>query len=228
MYHGIALAELISEIQNAKTEELHTTVFKLSDLRKEFCKRLELQGVMAENPEIHSTRLKGKLIEAIPGLTAHIKGREVLLAFEEDIGSLISRALPGENNDNALCLECTANIVCEEMFNESSSATGSASQSCQKGSVPQALLSLVSMILEAKRQLTGKPSQVALTLAQLLKFNRVKHAHKSELCARHIKSQETPLPVKQAWLYNVSRTKPCDLNCFIVIFVTLNFVVKVL
>ena len=93
MYHSIALAELISEIQNS--EEPRTTVFKLSDLRKEFSKRLKLQGITAENPEIHSTRLREKLIEGIPGLTAHIKGREVLLAFEEDIGSLISRALPG-------------------------------------------------------------------------------------------------------------------------------------
>ena len=90
MYHGIALAELISEKQNATTEEPRTTVFKLSDLRKEFCKRLKLQGVTAENLDIHSTRLKEKLKEAIPGLTAHIKGREVLLAFEEDIGSLTS------------------------------------------------------------------------------------------------------------------------------------------
>ena len=210
MYHSIALAELISEIQNAKTEEPHTTVFKLLDLRKEFCKRLKLQGITAENPEIHSTRLKEKLIEAIPGLIAHIKGREVLLAFEEDIASLISHALPGENNNNALCLERTANIVREEMFNESSSATGSATQSCQKGSVPQALLSLVSMIPEgpnAKRQLTGKPSQAALTLAQLLKFNSVKHACKSEQCARHIKSQETPLLVYIGVMLHVKTPK---------------------
>ena len=130
MYHSIALAELISEIQNSKTEEPRSTVSKLLDLRKEFSKRLKLQGVTAENPEIHSKRLKEKLIAAIPGLTAHVKGREVLLAFDEDIGSLISRALPGENDDNALCLERTANIVREEMFNESSSATGSVTQSC--------------------------------------------------------------------------------------------------
>ena len=58
MYHGIALAELISEIENSKTEEPRTTVFKLSDLRKEFCKRLKPQGVTAENLEIHSTRLR--------------------------------------------------------------------------------------------------------------------------------------------------------------------------
>ena len=195
MLHSTVLAELISDVQNSRTEDPRTTVFKLSDLRKEFRKRLKLQGVTAENPEIHSTRLKEKLIEAIPGLTAHIKGREVLLAFEEDIGSLISHALPGDKDDNAMCLERTANIVREEMFNESSSVTGSVTQGCQKGSVPQGLLSLVTMILEgpnAKCQLTAKPSQAALTLAQLLKFNSVKHARKTEQCTRHIKSQETP------------------------------------
>ena len=62
-----------------------------------------------------------------------------------------------------------------------------------KGSVPKALPSLVTIILEgpnAKPQLTGKPSQAALTLAQLLKFNSVKHARKTEQCNQHIKSQE--------------------------------------
>ena len=54
------------------------------------------------------------------------------------------------------------------------------------------------MILEgqkAKRQSTRKPSQAALTLAQLHKFNSVKHTRKTEECTRHVKSQETPLPV---------------------------------
>ena len=204
------LAELISDLKNSRTEDPRTTVFKLLDLRKEFCKRLKLQGVTAENPEIHSMRLKEKIIEAIPGLTAHIKGREVLLVFEEDIGSLISHPLPGDNDDNAMCLERTANIVREEMFNESSSVTGSVTQSCQKGSVPQGLLSLVTMILEgpnAKCQLTGKPSQAALTLAELLKFNSVKHACKTEQCTRHIKSQETPLPVYIGVMLHVKTRK---------------------
>ena len=65
MYHGIALAELISEKQNATTEEPRTTVFKLSDLRKEFCKRLKLQGVTAENLEIHSTRLRQRGLASV-------------------------------------------------------------------------------------------------------------------------------------------------------------------
>ena len=55
MYHSIALAELISEIQNSKTDEPRTTVFKLSDLRK-------LQGSRQKTQTgIHSTRLKARL-----------------------------------------------------------------------------------------------------------------------------------------------------------------------
>ena len=48
---------------------------------------------------------------------------------------------------------------------------------------------------KTKCQSTGKPSQAALTLAQILKFNSVKHTRKTEECTRLFKSQETPLPV---------------------------------
>jgi len=39
---------------------------------------------------------------AVPELTAHTKGREVLLAFDEDIGPLISDALCDDDPD-AMC-----------------------------------------------------------------------------------------------------------------------------
>ena len=42
--------------------------------------------MVEETQEIHSRRPKEKLMAAVPGLTAHAKGREVLLAFDEDIG----------------------------------------------------------------------------------------------------------------------------------------------
>ena len=59
---------------------------------KKYCKRLAQQGVAKETQEIHSTPRKEKLMEAVRGLTDHAKGREVLLAFVEDIGPLISDA----------------------------------------------------------------------------------------------------------------------------------------
>jgi len=48
--------------------------------------------VAEEAEEIHSTRLKEKFMTAVPVLTAHAKGRKVLLAFDEDKGPLISDA----------------------------------------------------------------------------------------------------------------------------------------
>ena len=40
---------------------------------------------------------------------------------------------------------------------------------------------------KAKCQSTGKPSQAALTLAQLLKFDSVKHTQKTGKCTGHVK-----------------------------------------
>ena len=61
-----------------------------------------------ETQEIHSTRLKEKLIEAIPGITAHNGGGEVLLAFTEDIGTIISDAFSNDNDANEMCLQRAA------------------------------------------------------------------------------------------------------------------------
>ena len=43
------------------------------------------QGVEEETQEIHCIQLREKLMATVPGLTAHAKGREVLLAFDKDI-----------------------------------------------------------------------------------------------------------------------------------------------
>lgn len=59
--HSIVLADLIAEIQNSRFAQPQTTVFKLSDLRKEFCKRLITEGLAEETQEVNSTRLKEKL-----------------------------------------------------------------------------------------------------------------------------------------------------------------------
>ena len=55
--HSMVLADLIAEIQNSRHGQQHITVFKLSDLRKEYCKRLIREGLAEETQEIHSTRI---------------------------------------------------------------------------------------------------------------------------------------------------------------------------
>ena len=39
-----------------------------------------------QSPEVNSTSLKDKLLEELPDLDAHKKGRDVLLAFQDDVG----------------------------------------------------------------------------------------------------------------------------------------------
>ena len=66
------------------------------------------------------------------------------------------------------------------------------------------------MILEGpntKCQSLGESSQPALTLAKLLKFNSVKHARKTEEGIRHVKSEETPLPVYIGIMLHVKTRK---------------------
>ena len=144
-YHARCLAAQYNRAREHDKEssrygQPHTTVFKLSDLRKEYCKRLITEGLAEETQEIHSTRQKEKLIEAIPGSTAHNKGREVLLAFTEDIRTIISHAFSNDNDANEMWLQRAASIVRQEMFTESYVANGSFSQNCQRGSISQTLL----------------------------------------------------------------------------------------
>ena len=87
------------DLPNTRFYKGTTTYNKLSKLRKEYCKRLGVE----ETQEIHSARPKEKLMTAVSGLTAHTKGREVLLAFDEDIGPLISDAFCEDNDADAMC-----------------------------------------------------------------------------------------------------------------------------
>ena len=80
-------------------------------MRKEYCKRLIREGLAEETQEIHSTRLKDKRIDAIPGLPAHNKGREVFVGFTEDIGTIISDAFSNDNDASETCLQRAASIV---------------------------------------------------------------------------------------------------------------------
>ena len=64
------------------------------------------------------TCLKEKLMAAVPGLTAHTKGREVLLAFDEDIRPLIFYGFCEDNDADAMCLASAAKTVRKEISNE--------------------------------------------------------------------------------------------------------------
>ncbi|KAK1895105.1 Coiled-coil domain containing protein 25 [Dissostichus eleginoides] len=163
--------------------------------------RLEQLGLTVEK-QIHTTRLKKRLLSALPQLRAHSQGRDTLLSFEKDIGPALMMACL--HDSDAMHLMRAAQVVLKEIFEIFEvSFDGSFKANCQQEAVPLSLLALVNMILDGanikhQTQLvhtaTTKP---ALTISQLMVFNSVKHARNvdSPHSARHSRSQETPLPI---------------------------------
>ena len=83
-FHGIVFAELVSYLEDVYADADISPVFKLIDLAKLYQLRLKQLGIK-EN-RVYTTRLKGRLLDALPGLTAYSEGRDILLTFNEHIG----------------------------------------------------------------------------------------------------------------------------------------------
>ena len=89
--HGIAFAELVVFLEDMKSVEENAPIFKLKDIAQLYKDRLEQLGLTIEK-RIHTTRLKNRLLSALPDLRAHSQGRDTLLSSENDIGPALMMA----------------------------------------------------------------------------------------------------------------------------------------
>ncbi len=90
----------------------------------------------------------------------------------------LGKACEGDGNSDAVAIARAAQIVRQQIFEDSKLFNGSFGENCQKESVPKRLLALVNMVLEGpniKDQILECSTQAALSITQLLKFNSVKH-----------------------------------------------------
>ena len=160
--------------------------------------RLEQLGVYV--PErFNSTRLKERILRQCPALHANKKGRDVILAFENNIGTAIHYANENSRDSQAIYLAKAAQIIRKEVLSKKQSFNGRFSQHCQEEAVPDTLLALINMIIDGpsindQGSCTRNPSKAALAIAQLLIFNTVKHRGNSEI-VRHNSDRETPLAI---------------------------------
>ena len=67
LYPSIVLAEVVSFIEESRSESNTNPVFKLVDLSKMYVQRLEQLGVDVSK-RIHTTRLKERILAQCPGL----------------------------------------------------------------------------------------------------------------------------------------------------------------
>ena len=105
-------------------------------------------------------------------ILAHIKashkGRDALLAFDDDLGPALQKPCSDDSNGEAVCLARAAKIVPRDMLKLQADFTGLFDQDCQVKSVPQSLLSSVDMIHNGPSIISQTMSQATFSLAQLL------------------------------------------------------------
>ncbi|KAK4304447.1 hypothetical protein Pmani_023602 [Petrolisthes manimaculis] len=186
-------SELLLYITETNSSTNDPVVFRLADLVSLYQQRLKQLGI--HNPNVNSTRLKDQLLSEIPELEAHKKGRDVLLAYTEDVGSVLSTAV---DYTEAIIITKAAKILRQRMIDHKSVFAGTFDDNCVEDSVPQVLLQFVSMIehgADIKSQLRFGASKTDFALSQLLQYNCYSKYQDGGKLLRHSKDHETPFPI---------------------------------
>ncbi|KAJ8394427.1 hypothetical protein AAFF_G00046380 [Aldrovandia affinis] len=107
---AVVFAELVLYIEEARQDEETAPVFRLADLVQLYQSRIEQLGVQLDT-RVHSTRLKQRLLAQFPDMRAHTKGKDILMAFEEDLGAALAKACELDSDSDAVHLAHAAQIV---------------------------------------------------------------------------------------------------------------------
>ena len=86
---GIALAELVSFIEESRGSGGDLSIFKLTDLARMYKHRLEQLGVESTT-RVNTTRLKERLVFQVPELESYNEVHGAYLAFRENIGQALT------------------------------------------------------------------------------------------------------------------------------------------
>ena len=106
-----------------------------------------VQKLGIDEVQVHTTRLKNWILAAITDLRSYNEGREVLLAFDQDIGAALKQACNEDFDSEALILAKASNIIRRDIFKLKQCFDGQFLPDCQEKSIPSTRTALVNMIL---------------------------------------------------------------------------------
>ena len=101
VFYGIALAELVSYIEEFGTSSAELPTFKLADLANMYKSCLQRLGCDTTS-RVNTSRLKERLVFHIPGLQCYNKGRDVYLAFRDDVRFALHKAHEQDCDEEAM------------------------------------------------------------------------------------------------------------------------------
>ena len=187
-----ALVELYTYVENCVEDG--TFYFKFSKLHELYENRLKILGV---EKEINRARLKENLLAYFPQAQEQSDGKYKVLVFEKGMREILQQAMSCDYERDILLLAKTAKLVRKEI----SSFTGfrfdgNFPPGCQEQSVPNALKTLLCMILNGADVSDEEVlySQANLTICQPIVFNCKKYMSSSTK-SRHSIEKEPPLPL---------------------------------
>lgn len=189
----LVFSELLVYVSEKRYSTDEPAVFRLAELVSLYKERLEQFGT--DIPDVNSTRLKERLLSEIPELVAYKKGRDVLLAFEKDIGPVLSEA---SSYSDAIILSKAAKILRRHMVKHKCRFEGNLYKDSVHDSLPSALLQFVCMLehgADIKSQIRYGATTTDLAMAQLLQYNCFAKYKEGATTQRHSRERETPLPV---------------------------------
>ena len=125
-------SELLAYILETKLSTDGPVVFKLADLVSFYKQKLKQFGIGSSDSNIHSTRLKDKLLAEIPELEAHKSQRDTILAFQKDVGFALSQA---SNYSEAIILGKAAKILRRHMIDQEFKFDGRFHVGCVKDAI---------------------------------------------------------------------------------------------
>lgn len=202
LLNGLAFAELVSYIESHRESMESRPAFSMKNIKSLYISRIQKFGI--DEVQVHTTRLKNRILAAVPDLRSYNEGREVLLAFDQDIGASLKQACNGDFDSEALTLAKASNIIRRDIFKLKQCFDGQFLPDCQQKSIPSTLTALINMILTGPnikdQTVEDKPTaRASQTISQLTVFNSVKASSTCRASPnttnRHNRDRETPLPI---------------------------------
>ena len=198
-----AFSELIEYLESLRGSK---NVLSMGDIYHLYLSRLTSLGVSDVN--IHRTRFRQQILDAIPDLTAvkNKSGRYDLI-YDEDLSAVIAEYKTSTAKD-MLMVAKAVRILRQASLKRKQTFTGKFSPSSQVDSVDPILLAFMQMYLDGpgiyegmNKELNTKfqSRSVPLTLSQLLTYNVVnRRSSNPEAVPRHPKERETPVAIYNA------------------------------
>ena len=87
---GIAMAEVVTFIEESRKTGAELPTFRLADLAKIYTSALEQLG-MKTTAKLNTYHLKERIVHRVPSLEYFNKGRDVYLVFREDVGNVLQK-----------------------------------------------------------------------------------------------------------------------------------------